>query len=45
MNTNNMKELNLDEMEMVNGGLYEQPAPDHVEAVCEFIGWIISLFD
>ena len=43
----NMEELDLNEMETVNGGIAgTAPSSDEgIKAVCEFFGWIASWFD
>ena len=42
---NNMKELNLNEMEKVSAGENIQPTKEQMEAVGKIIEWISSWFD
>ena len=42
---NNMKELNLNEMEKLSAGETIQPTRKQMEAVEKIIEWISSLFD
>lgn len=41
----NMKELNLNEMEMLSAGETIQPTKEQMEAIRKIIKWISSLFD
>jgi hypothetical protein len=42
---NNMKELNLNEMEKLSAAETIQPTKDQMKAIGKIIEWISSLFD